>query len=70
MGIEVLRPQDILAMWIRFSGCAHKYTLTHIRGRDHREWGQGGVDLGVATVTETCIVFPWTEAKTTLLDLI
>ena len=28
-------------MWIRFSGCAHKYTLTHIRGRDHREWGQG-----------------------------
>ena len=31
---------------------------------------RGGVGLGVATVTETCIVFPWTEAKTTLLDLI
>ena len=23
------------------SGCALKLTLTHIRGRDHREWGQG-----------------------------
>ena len=41
VGLEVLRPQDILAMWSRFSGCAHKQALTHIRGRDHREWGQG-----------------------------
>ena len=28
------------------------------------------MDLGVATMTETCIIFPWTKAKTTLLDLI
>ena len=41
VGLEVLRPQDILAMWSRFSGCAHKHKLTHVRGRDHREWGQG-----------------------------
>ena len=41
MGLEVLSPHDILAMWSRFSGCAQKQTLTHIRGRDYREWGQG-----------------------------